>query len=245
MLRASVGLFLFLAASSRVDAQRDSAPRVLHKVDPEYSFNARAAHIEGSVVLQIMVDENGRATDVHVATPLGFGLEDRAVAAMEKWQFAPAIKDGHPVKVRATVAVNFRFPDLWFDGKTEPGQVPFDEALSALGQLASAVKVMRDLARQQFPPALYTVGLLEITGEVVAKDPVDGLELLQEAAASNYGRALYQLAIRQLEDSGQGLETMRRASLNGSTQAQFYLANRCATGSGVPRDPEQARAYYS
>jgi hypothetical protein len=59
-------------------------PRLLHKVEPEYSPDARADHIQGTVVLQLAVDEKGRATGITVISPLGFGLDERAQAAVER-----------------------------------------------------------------------------------------------------------------------------------------------------------------
>ena len=56
---------------------------------------------------------------------------------------------------------------------------------------------MQDLSRQHFPPAMYVIGVWEITGDHVAKDPGDGLALIQKAAAKNYGPAMYEIAIRQ------------------------------------------------
>jgi TPR repeat protein len=76
------------------------------------------------------------------------------------------------------------------------------------------------------------------------------LALLQRAAAKNYGPALYEIAIRQIEgrdlaqDAKKGMETMRRASVLGSSQAQFYLGNGYETGSAVPRELDRARRYF-
>src|ERR1700690_1512586 len=72
-------------------------PRLLHKVEPEYSPNARADHIQGTVVLQLAVKEKGSGTGVPVISPLGFGLDERAQAAVETWEFSPGMRDGKPV----------------------------------------------------------------------------------------------------------------------------------------------------
>jgi TonB family protein len=72
-----------------------TAPRLLHKVEPEYSPTARADHIQGTVVLELAVDEQGRPTGIHVISPLGFGLDERAQSAVETWRFTPGMKDGN------------------------------------------------------------------------------------------------------------------------------------------------------
>jgi len=85
-----------------------SAPMVLSKTEPEYSEEARKAKYQGTVVLMIIVDEKGMPQNIRVVRPLGLGLDEKAIEAVQKWRFRPAMKDGHPVKVEATVEVNFR-----------------------------------------------------------------------------------------------------------------------------------------
>ena len=85
-----------------------SAPSVLYKVEPEYSEEARKAKFQGTVVLFIVVDEHGNPRDLKVIRPLGLGLDQKAIEAVEKWKFRPGMKDGHPVPVQATIEVNFR-----------------------------------------------------------------------------------------------------------------------------------------
>jgi TonB family protein len=43
-----------------------------------------------------------------VIRPLGLGLDQKAIEAVEKWKFKPGMKDGKPVAVQATIEVNFR-----------------------------------------------------------------------------------------------------------------------------------------
>lgn len=85
-----------------------SAPVVLYKVEPEYSEEARKAKYQGTVVLSIIIDEQGRPRDLKVIRPLGLGLDEKAIEAVSKWRFRPGYKDGKPVAVIATVEVNFR-----------------------------------------------------------------------------------------------------------------------------------------
>ena len=85
-----------------------SAPSVLFKVEPEYSEEARKAKFQGTVVLFVVVDEKGNPTNLKVIRPLGLGLDQKAIEAVEKWKFSPGKKDGKPVAVQATIEVNFR-----------------------------------------------------------------------------------------------------------------------------------------
>lgn len=85
-----------------------SPPSVLSKVEPEYSEEARKAKWQGTVVLQLIVDEKGRPQNLKVTRSLGLGLDQKAIEAVEKWTFKPGMKDGKAVPVIATIEVNFR-----------------------------------------------------------------------------------------------------------------------------------------
>jgi TonB family protein len=232
-------------------------PRLLHSKEPEYSPDARAEHIQGTVVLKLVVSDQGRPTKIEVLSPLGYGLDEQAEAAVKTWEFAPGMKDGKPVNVLATVQVNFRFPSIWFDEKAERERTSYNVARENLRNPKStpstvdkAVKTMQDLAKQKFPPAMYAVGLWEMDGEHLAKDAEDGLALVQKSAARNFGPALYIVALRRIEGQDQpqdvekGLVEMGRASGQGSAQAQFYLGNRYEKGDGVRLDLGQARRFF-
>jgi TonB family protein len=88
-----------------------SPPSVVHKVEPEYSEEARRASLEGTVLLRIIVDEDGRPRELKVMRSLGLGLDEKAIVAVSNWQFAPGTKEGQPVPVQAQIEVNFRLLD--------------------------------------------------------------------------------------------------------------------------------------
>jgi TonB family protein len=85
-----------------------SAPRLLYKVEPEYSEDARKAKWQGMVLLSAIVDEKGRPRNIKVLRSLGLGLDEKAIEAVQKWVFKPAVLNGVPVAVTATIEVNFR-----------------------------------------------------------------------------------------------------------------------------------------
>jgi TonB family protein len=84
-----------------------SPPLVIYKVDPEFSEEARRAKYQGSVLLMVDVDTTGRASNVRILKSVGLGLDEKAVEAVSRWRFRPAIKDGKPVTVPAAIEVNF------------------------------------------------------------------------------------------------------------------------------------------
>lgn len=87
-----------------------STPIITHKVEPEYTREARQARIQGTVLLHLVVDEQGRARDVRVVESLGHGLDEKAIAAVLRWKFKPGVKDGKPVSVQVKIPVQFRLP---------------------------------------------------------------------------------------------------------------------------------------
>ena len=85
-----------------------SAPKALFAPDPEYSEEARKAKYQGTVVLWLVVDANGRPQQIRVQRALGMGLDEKAIEAVKQWKFDPARKDGQAVPVMINVEVNFR-----------------------------------------------------------------------------------------------------------------------------------------
>jgi TonB family protein len=85
-----------------------SAPVVIFKPEPGYSEEASAAKLNGNVTLGVVIGVDGKAKQITVVRPLGMGLDEKAIEAVEKWRFKPGTKDGNPVPVRANIEVNFR-----------------------------------------------------------------------------------------------------------------------------------------
>jgi TonB family protein len=87
---------------------KSTPPRVLYKSEPQYTEEARAAKVQGTTVLSVTITEQGRAEDIRVTRSLDPGLDQKAVEAVQDWEFAPATRDGTPVRITATIEVNFR-----------------------------------------------------------------------------------------------------------------------------------------
>ena len=82
-------------------------PRVIYQTDPEFSEEARKAKYQGTCVLSVTVDANGRPTNIHVLNSLGMGLDEKAMESVRNWKFEPGKKDGHDVAVEIAVEVDF------------------------------------------------------------------------------------------------------------------------------------------
>jgi TonB family protein len=81
---------------------------VIQRVAPEYSAEARAANYQGTVMVSVYIDEDGRAQDVRLIRGLGMGLDANALAAVRQWQFKPATTDGKPVRATQPFEVDFK-----------------------------------------------------------------------------------------------------------------------------------------
>ena len=91
------------SAATRVDTKpvRLSAP------NPRYTEAARANGIQGSVVLRVLVGEDGYVNAIRVVRGLPDGLTEQAIAAARLSKFKPAMKDGKPVPNWVVLEINF------------------------------------------------------------------------------------------------------------------------------------------
>lgn len=83
-------------------------PELIRKLEPSYTEEARAAKLQGVVVLSVTIEPDGTADNMQVVKSLGLGLDEMAMEAVAQWQFKPGTKGGTPVPVLATIEVNFR-----------------------------------------------------------------------------------------------------------------------------------------
>jgi protein TonB len=101
-------------AAKEVAAGASAEPLALRSgnAPPEYPDLARRRGWEGRVVLKVVVDIAGAATDVAIGRTSGFRiLDESAVAAVRRWRFEPARLAGIPVVATVDVPVAFRLTD--------------------------------------------------------------------------------------------------------------------------------------
>jgi TonB family protein len=84
-----------------------SAPKVIYRVDPEFSEEARKNKWQGVVVLRVVIGTDGKTHEISVVRSLGMGLDEKAVEAARLWRFDPGMKDGRPVPVEVNMEINF------------------------------------------------------------------------------------------------------------------------------------------
>ncbi len=86
-----------------------TVPKCVYCPEPSYTDAARAAKFSGVVVLQVVVNADGRAENIAVLRKAGYGLEASAMETVRNWQFRPANgPDGNPVATVVPIEVSFR-----------------------------------------------------------------------------------------------------------------------------------------
>ncbi len=74
----------------------------------QYPVIAKRAGIEGRVILQFIVDEQGRVSESKVVRGIGGGCDEEALRALQTARFRPGTQRGKPVKVKMSLPMTFR-----------------------------------------------------------------------------------------------------------------------------------------
>jgi TonB family protein len=85
----------------------DSPPKPVRITRPEYPAQAFADKLEGTVIVEVLIDSSGRVVRSRVVQSVP-GLDEAALECTRQWEFTPAIKDGKPVPTIAHAPVQFR-----------------------------------------------------------------------------------------------------------------------------------------
>jgi protein TonB len=81
-------------------------PRKIVDVRPMYPDLARSARVDGTVILEAVVDTNGSVTQLRVVRSVPL-LDQAALDAVRQWRYAPTVYGGRPVSVLLTITVRF------------------------------------------------------------------------------------------------------------------------------------------
>jgi periplasmic protein TonB len=84
-----------------------SAPQLVSAPDPEFTDEARRVNYGGVCVVSLIVDAQGNTQRIQVVKHLGMGLDEKAVEAVRRYHFKPAILGGKAVPVEMDVEVTF------------------------------------------------------------------------------------------------------------------------------------------
>lgn len=89
--------------------------RLIYFPDPEYTKAARYFKVKGTLILEGTLGTDGCVRQVRVMSGLGYGLDENAMHAVQRWKFEPIQKDGVPVIVKIRIGV--KFDPLWSPDK--------------------------------------------------------------------------------------------------------------------------------
>jgi TonB family protein len=82
------------------------APTQIRKVNPEYPAIAQSARVQGVVILEVLIDQQGRVSDIRVLRSIPL-LDQAAIDAVRQWEYMPTLLNGVPVPVVMTTTVQF------------------------------------------------------------------------------------------------------------------------------------------
>ena len=86
-------------------------PALTRRVEPYYPPLAVRAHVEGIVILEAVIDEQGAVSDVKVLRPAHPLLDREAILAIRQWRYSPLFLNGIRVPFMLTVTLSFRLED--------------------------------------------------------------------------------------------------------------------------------------
>jgi len=84
-----------------------TAPEIVKQVPPKFDERAKAARIQGLVVLEAIIATSGCPQDLRVYRAPVYELARSSIEATSRWRFKPGALDGKPVKVHFTLTVNY------------------------------------------------------------------------------------------------------------------------------------------
>jgi TonB family protein len=164
------------ATSKSADAE--TPPRAIFSPEAEYTEEARAAKFEGTCVVQLIVGVDGKPSNVVVTKKVGYGMDERAVAAVSKWKFEPGRRNGRPVPSRLSLSLQFKI----------------------FGTDTQKYLNLSEKARSGDPAAEFELANAFFEGRDIPKDESQGMALLERAARSGHPQAQFQMGERAYGD---------------------------------------------
>jgi len=104
-------LIVALASTSAVAQSPTEKPKhcsVQKSGPPQYPESFKGSGIQGTVIVEAIINEKGCAESVHVVTKLNPQLDEIAKQSVNSWKFTPATKDGRPAAVMVRIPVEFK-----------------------------------------------------------------------------------------------------------------------------------------
>ncbi len=173
-------------------------PVVVSKVDPVYPVEARSVGIQGTVVIEFTVAEDGSVKDA-VAADADKRLAEAALNAVREWKYKPATRDGKPIAVKRKVTLTFQFKPLW----KRPDPVPSPDGTTMRIRVSQGVEegLLKHKETPQYPKiardahiqgSVILHALIDYDGRVFSLGLVSGPKELVDSAVESVKNWQYQ-----------------------------------------------------
>jgi periplasmic protein TonB len=173
-------------------------PKPKFRPSAQYTEEARQAHLEGTVVLSVVIAADGTMQKAEVERSLGKGLDESALKAVQRWEFEPATYQGSPVAVRVYIPIAFKLPVPHSSPSTP------EECTAALPELRRQVKANDSNLQNNFELASCALILNR------DREAVDTLQAAVDVARSTdeaWSRTVCNNAAWTLADHNVGLDS--------------------------------------
>lgn len=237
-----------------------TGPQAIEKFSPDYSEEARAAELEGTVLIVAVIATDGTARDMRVIQSLGLGLDEKALEAVQRWRFAPGTVDGRPVPLPATIGVDFFLPSkqsywhligakfqvpegvarpLFLGARYPPGAFvepsAFEEArlVQAMGRRAM-VTISFDVDEHGAP---MNVQVQNMSDAAWGGEAIDLVQYWQFKAGSKDGHPIPVPCTLNLVWGEGNLTTQSVANLNAAMNPQLSVPGPNAPSRNIPKTP--------
>jgi len=95
------------------------AANVIYRVDPVYPLEAKQKAVEGEVVFEVTINEQGEVSDVQVLSGNAM-LVSAAYEAVRQWRYTPVLLNGDPIRAKSTLTIRFTLEK----SRTSASEVP-------------------------------------------------------------------------------------------------------------------------
>ena len=99
------------------------AAKLVSRIEPIYPFEAKQKRIQGEVMFEVTIDEQGEVIDVQVLGGNAI-LVGAAYDAVRQWRYTPILLNGSPVRARAEVSIKFQLSPTSAAASTPAADVP-------------------------------------------------------------------------------------------------------------------------
>ena len=195
--------------SSSTATPSETPPKAIYSSQVEYTPEARAAKLEGTCTVSMIVGLDGKPYNIVVTRKIGKGLDEKAVETIKKWKFEPGRRNGRPVISHLTLTLTFKLygadSDKFFD--------------------------LAEKAKSGDHGAEFELAGAFLEGRGIPRDEVQGMALLERAARGGNLQAQFQMGERAF---GDGTDTSKYsdayvwyalAKRNGSAEADAKVTD--------------------